>query len=433
MRSVAILCAFALAGCYDDTPGLRLVIQDPGVGAVTVELFLATRPSMANAIGANAARMNEGRIKLPGDSFYLDGPGDGTTPLTVLDVVDGKVVWNLQADPDGPSEMKLVVAVAYDAQGEAVGVAKMSDVKVPVNDTVAYVLELQQARQLAPSPNKEPAGLRVWPWRKANAPTTAACLGLEHSDGEGRVERIWLVPEDDPDCDEVAVECDEFYWRANQSGPVNVGNANCFEGSPVPISGGGTLMTDCRLGARACVDGVPPGTCVAFDQPRYCVANALCNPGLCLARPEMCVNAVQSSTYAICDLPTMTNGAPCADTGNIVPLTIDLSPIAQQCRAADFVAWDTIAGGVAPSPTHVHYNATFTISNLDPTECTFDVTMTGVVENQLARTILLALDVTLATDHLLIPVVLTSQGGDCDVQPSCTIVNGVEESLESCN
>jgi hypothetical protein len=436
VRSSALLCAAALAcaGCYDDTPGLRLVIRDPGIGAVSVELFIATRHSMSDAVGADAARDNEGRTKLRGDSYYLDGPGDGTTPMTVLDVVDGKVVWNLQADPDGPTKMKLVVAVAYDGQGQAVGVAKMYDVEVPANDTVAYVLELEEANQLAPSETREPAGVRVWPWRKESAPTTAACLAVEYSSGSHAVDRIWLVPEDDPDCDEVEVECDKFYWHADESS-TNGGldDANCMHGvTQTPPAGGAPITTECLLGSRPCVDGTPPGTCLPLTQPKYCVANALCNPALCTLRPDECQNAIASTAVA-CTRPTDQAGRQCEDGSGSGVLVVDLrSLFPDGCSKVEFVAWDTLAAGVNPSPTHVDNLATFSMGSFEPQNCKFTVTLDGTVGTVLSRTTkLIGLDITLATDHVLLPLLLTV-GGTCADDASCVTTTVPGEGLDRC-
>lgn len=255
---------------------------------------------MTSSVGADVSRPGERRDKLRGDTYFLDGPADGTTPMTVLDIVDGQVVWNLQ-DPDGPSSLALVVAVAYDGQGKVVGIAKMYDVDVPANDAVAYVLQLEAAKQMAPSDTTDPPGLRVWPWRKANAPMTAACLGIEHSDGSGRVERLWLVPEDDPDCDEATIECDEFLYRADYSDAAS----SCI----IPAEVAGTAHIPCKLGQKSCQDNVTAGGCVPRSAPPYCLANALCDPEACLDDPSSCQN-VDSSGVG-CDMPVDENGAVC--------------------------------------------------------------------------------------------------------------------------
>ena len=416
-------------GCYDDTPGVRLVIKDPGFGAAKVELFLGTRHKGMTGVAPNASRMTELRRKLQGDTYFLDGPNDGMTPITELPVVDGKVVWNLQAAGSSASDVKIVVAIAYDAQGTAIAMAKKVDVTVPANDAEAYVLTLEPATQLAPSAAMQPPGVRVWPWRKVGAPDTTACLGIERSDGAGQLERQWLVPEDDPDCDEVAVECDEFFWHADASiRDGGVEDANCFDGAPGPMN----TTTACRLGARTCVDGSAPGTCFPLAQPQYCLADALCNPGACMADPAACTN-VLPSTYVTCTAPTDGQGTPCSAAGNTRELFVDLEPLVPACRAVDFVAWDVLGGGVVPSPTHVDGSAMFTITSLDPTRCLFTIRPAGTIDNLFAnKTFLIGLDVTLATDHLLIPLVVTSAKTVCGVEPMCGIVPGANEGLDRC-
>lgn len=436
MRSGALACVLCLAACYDDAPGARLVIRDPGFGAHKVELFVATRDAEMGGVAPDKARTDEIRGKLRGDAYFLDGPGDGTTPITELPVVGGQVVWNLQADPETP-KAKIIVAVAYDQQGTAIAIAKMEHLEIPTNDTVGYVLHLEAATQIAPSDSVEPPGVRVWPWRKASAPTTAACLGLEYSNGTNDLRRLWLVPEDDPDCDEVEVECDDFFWFANDTSTSGgVEEANCFSNTPMPRPNDPTsqIRTQCFLGERACVDGMPPGTCSALTQPKYCVANAMCNPNECTMRPDQCTNAIDSS-FTLCTQPVDDSGSECTTGVGAGPMMVDLFPLVPVCKEVKFVAWDVLAGGVNPVDAHVESGATFTFGPIESQKCRFEAFMDGSIAMIGQRTtLLLALDVTLPMDdHLLVPLVMNVIS-TCDEIAFCTTtMAAANESIASCH
>lgn len=423
MRSGVLLCiaAFACVGCYDDAPGLRVVIRDPGLGADKVELFVATRSAMTSSVGADVSRPGERRDKLRGDTYFLDGPADGTTPMTVLDIVDGQVVWNLQ-DPDGPSSLALVVAVAYDGQGRVVGIAKMRDVDVPANDAVAYILRLEEAKQIAPSDLPDPPGIRVWPWRKANAPTTAACLGIEHSDGSGHLERMWLVPEDDPDCDEAEIECDKFLYRADYSQAAST----CI----VPAVVAGSSQIPCKLGQKVCMDGVSAGECTPRAAPTYCLANALCDPEECLTDTSAC-KSVDSSKIE-CEIATEGDGAVC-DTASVGggPLPVALSNgsalFPGGCQAVQFAAPDP--SGFISVPTVSVGGVTFSIDGLSTTQCSFSIQPSGQFDLIAANgaPLLLVLDVTRNGAHYLVPIFLKLSQGACgDRAPMCNAARGTD-------
>ncbi len=404
------------------------MIRDPGVGAEKVELFLATRAATTSSIGANVSRTNETRDKLRGDSYFLDGPGDGTTPMTMLDVVDGQVVWNLQADPARPSRMKLVVAVAYNGQGQVVGIAKMYDVDVPADDAVAYVLQLEGAKQIAPSDSMDPAGLRVWPWRKANAPTTAACLGIEHSDGNGHLERTWLVPEDDPDCDEATIECDEFLYRADYSDAASTCIIPAVVVSPTHIP--------CKLGQKSCQDNVTAGACVPLSPP-YCLASALCDPEACFDDPAACEN-IKSSGVS-CEMAVQKGGGVCDQVSlGGGPLRVALGSsnglFPTGCDAVAFATPDPVRGFI-PTSTAMIGGALFAIEGLSNTQCAFSIEPTGLFDANMSggTPLLLVLDVTSGGAHYVVPVFVKVRAGACESSsPICVTIQSPDADLAGC-
>lgn len=405
---------------------MRLVIRDPGFDADHVELFISTRNADIEYLGANQARMNEMRDKLRGDSFYLDGPGDGITPLTRLDLSDGRVVWDLRADA-GETYVELLVAVAFDANNTAVALAKMSGFDVPTNDTVATVLTLEPAMQMPPSEAPQPEGLRVWPWRKPNT-EAAACLGIEYSDGREVKERKWLVPEDDPDCDEVQLECDKYLYHADYS--------QAAEPCVVPPVTS-PIHLPCRAGTKVCEDDVSAGACVPMT-PQYCLANALCDPDPCFLNVDNCLMTADSSLMT-CNLPLQQDGTGC-DIGTVGegPLEVTLSTsnglFPNGCQSVLFATLDSNAGLVT-SPTTTVAGATFSIEAFTPTDCSFDLALVGQFDSSMlsGNRILLVLDVARLGGHLVVPVFIKlDQGGCADRQATCSPLRGAVSEFAGC-
>ncbi len=406
---------------------MRLVIRDPGFGADHVELFISTRNADTNAIGPDRARADEERSKLRGDGFFLDGPGDAITPLTRLEVSGDRVVWDLRADGEHPAKIKLLVAVAFDANNTAVGIAKMYDFEVPVNDTIATVLVLEEATQVPPSDAAQPPGVRVWPWRKADA-SAAACLGIEFSDGRDVKERTWLVPENDPDCDDFEIECDKHLHHADYS--------SLAETCVVPSVVGSANTIPCMLGSKSCEDGVNAGVCSARTAPRYCLANAFCEPDACIQNPEQCQQL--DTSLVSCSLSLEQDGKRCGvSTTAMGPLTIMLSSITSPgmfpggCQGVAFAS--NMSTNVTPTPSITVAGATFSIQSFDPTTCSFSIEMNGQYDTAVGSQILFALDITRPNHHLVVPVFVQLHPGECDGDPpSCEVSRATVSELDGC-
>jgi hypothetical protein len=427
VRGAALVLIASLAGCYNDTPGMRLVIRDPGFGAHHVELFIATRQADTDRIGPDRSRMGEQRGKLQGNSYFLDGPGDDITPVTRLDFSGKRVVWDLQAEGDGPSKIKILVAIAYDANNTAIAVAKMEHFEVPAHETIAVVLDLESATQMPPSDNALPDGVRVWTWRKMDA-SAAACVGIEYSNGNDVAERKWLVPENDPDCDDVRLECDEHLHRADYS---EAATSCIIPATPNPNH------IPCKLGEKVCQDDISAGECVALAAPAYCIADALCDPDACFLDPAGCQQIDSSGVE--CELAIQQDGTICpeATTGS-GPLPVELSNSGALfpggCEAVAFAVSD-MATAFRSSPTATVGGATFSITGLQMPQCSFSIVVTGQFDSMAANNLplVLALDVTNPPFHYIIPVFLSLKPAQCiDREPACNSSRGSNIELGAC-
>lgn len=306
MKVRVALALLVLAGCGSDTPGMRLDVRDGGTGAVRVELYLgrAKCPECADIQPAIA------QDKLHGDGYFLDGSATAGTPETAVAMDGGRAVFELRAPDVTDTALPVVVILGLDAQDQVVAAQKLVDVPVPHADTVWWKIDLEPATAEVATDTATPAGQRVQVWRRT-APDTAACVGYEYSDGHN-VTRTWLVPEDDPDCDEfpAAVDCDKLAYHA--MGTAAIGAARCVTDQyTIPKTTG----TTCLLGGNACVDGTPSvnSTTCARVAPYYCVPDLLCTNSSCRSAPVQCITNL-SVTQMQCDMPyDAATGVPCTD------------------------------------------------------------------------------------------------------------------------
>lgn len=408
---------------------MRLVIRDPEGVADHVELFLSTRMADTDRIGANVPRSGEPRAKHAGAAFFLDGPMDGITPLTRLDMTSDQVVWELRAEGPGDTKVKLLVAVAFDANNAAVAIAKMTDVTIPAHDTVATVLELEPALQLPPSEARMPGGIRVWAWRKHDA-AAAACLAIEESTA-ATIKRWWLVPPDDPDCDDVQLECDKYLYQADYSSQAEVCIVPAMPNLPNPMP--------CRVGSKVCQDEVSAGECTPHTNPQYCLANAFCEPSDCFQNTSECEQLDSSRVH--CDLALQQDGSTCPEmTMGFGPLLVNptlaggLFPGA--CEAVAFASQDMTAG-IVSSPTIDVNGATFGIEGFAPASCTFKIEITGgqydASTASSGEPIVLPIDITRGSSHLVVPVFVKISPGACDDRPpTCDATRASVSELSNC-
>jgi hypothetical protein len=343
---VALLAA-ALGGCFSDR-GVAIEVAVGATGATTVELFLGAAACDADANTGGIACTTvapppDGSVALAGDIWFRDD----AVPY-VAQVSGGTATFQIRAAT--PTTVPIAIAVGYvgDAPGpqaaRPVGTATLRDLAVPVHNARILTTSLVAAGPvlLAPGDTRNLTEDRVLVWRKQSPPSS--CLVVEHWD-HGAVDRDLVVPEDDPDCDDVpAPECNAAAYH----GASKVGGARARPDCTT-TSGGSA----CVLGAFGCQDDVPGNdrTCVALPA-RTCVPDALCTA--CPALDEACLRAqIAPATNPVarieCKVPARVG------TGKLVPCsgkaetTIDLDAFFPDgtCPAPELAALPAGGGGTS--------------------------------------------------------------------------------------
>ncbi len=318
----ALALTLLLAACGSDDPGLRLQIKAGDTSAVTIELYLGTRP--CNGCDGRLAPKGV-TAKLDGEVWYLDGNAVAGTPNTAAVLDGGSYTYDLRAeDPTKDGILAHVLVVGYDGQKKIVGVAELADVPVYHAATEWRRVTLGPAAEATSSDRTTPTGERVYVWRRTD-PNLAACVGYERASDSG-VKRYWFVPEDDTDCDQVATaECDKYAYKA--SGKAELDSANCVTAQfPVP----GTTGKACLLGGPACIDGVDGAAACGPVGPSYCLPDAICSNANCAQNLGTCLRDGQTMPVPRikCDVPfnTQATGMPCPTTPSR-HAEIDLGPL----------------------------------------------------------------------------------------------------------
>lgn len=428
-----VLSLVLFVGCWNDEPGLHLEVRAGGTGATRIELYLATRPC-TNC--ANLLKPKSVRTKLPGAVWLLDGDMMARTPNTVYDVKAGEVVFDLLPPAAEDVDIEYVVAVGYGADGKVVGVAKLTGVTVPHASAKFWKIALDGAADQASSMAPKPEGNRVWVWRRSAATTSAlaACVGIEHSDGKA-VERTWLVPADDTDCDEVPanVECDRFSYQA--MGTSDLAQANCVTALVKPP---GVTTTTCLLGGPACTDGHADMTCGPVD-PFYCVPSAYCSNPSCMGMNTLpqCVVTDLSSHLKV-TFPSETDLDWCSNVGSVAPrVRVDLDslfrfsglPAVTSCSSIEFI--QLAIQNIDPKPDLQSGSAKFHAEAL-AAPCKFDLVWD---EGPLPMMDLFAgLDITLKNGlHLALPLRITVAPNTCAGGAPQAVVSRVPgDSITNC-
>ena len=420
-----------LVACWNDEPGLHLEVRAGSTGAARIELYLATRPCTACMDRLKPMGV---RNKLPGDAWLLDGDTVVPTPNTVYDVNRGKVVFDLIPPDAKDVEIAHLVAVGYDGAGTVVGVARLEGVTIPSGRAEFWKITLDDAADLKSSPALQPEGNRVWVWRRT-APLTstlAACVGIEHSDGK-KVERLWLVPEDDTDCDGLEQECDRFDYNA--MGTTDLGNASC---TTMAVKPPGITAPTCLLGGQACTDGIGDTACGPVV-PYYCVPDGLCSDPTCAngTTLPLCINANRSSYLKIV-FPTETSLEQCQNAGSLLrKVLVDLHTLFREpaqsavtsCSSISFVALDI--QNLDPKPDLQAGSAQFHVEALTA-PCAFSLVWD---QGALPMTDLyVALDVELANGlHLALPVHLEALPNMCAfMYPTATVKLNPGDGITNC-
>ncbi len=269
MRAALIL--LAVAAC-DDGIVIEVVIP-PDSPATQVELFLGFgKPcktdvnmdgtdELCPGIGPPTDTPFAGRQVLPGQVFHVDD----TKPF-VADV-DGGSAWFQVESAD--VELPVVIAVGTGPDGpESVAIAK----QLSIADSPQHLrIHLEPAGTGLIKPVPVGNNVQIWPDPSPDRdPGIETCVGAEFAG-----ERIFVVPESNPDCDNVAAtdECKRFVFEAEEvARQVVLGESTCtFDDTG--LTGDGTPI--CRLGGQVC-DESEGGVIGCANTDVVCVSNHMC-------------------------------------------------------------------------------------------------------------------------------------------------------------
>lgn len=298
------LAAIAVAGCFSDR-GLAIEVDVDKTGATMVELFIGQTECDAD----HSAKIScesigpkyEGTApppaqRLDGRIWFRDAEARYTAP-----VKDGVATFQLQAAAGTTLPIVIAVGSTDPAGVNAVGTATLLDLTPPTTTARVVTTRLISATttldDMGPAPSD---GDRVQVWTKQTRPSS--CVMVEHwQGGVLQPPRDFVVPADDPDCDDVDPECDAAAWRGTENFGAAEPSVNCFDG--------GTNGDPCRLGTKQCSDinptaqtcgALPPTSTIA--QPIDCVPSLLCL-STCLPDDSGCLHDRLESGDATLDMP----------------------------------------------------------------------------------------------------------------------------------
>lgn len=406
-----VLPLLLLAGCWNDEPGLHLQVSTGGTGAVRVELYLATR-----ACGTCANTMKPAGVGqvLDGDVWFLDGDKVARTPSTVVAVSGNKVVFDLLPPGSTAVDVKYIVALGYSASDEVVGVARLSDVTIPAGTAKFWKVELDAATQQASSDDPTVQGDRVWVWRRPadSVGELASCVGLEVAD-KSTISRLWLVPEDDTDCDGVAAgECDAYNFMA--MGHATVSDASCVKPNTDDPKIG---MQTCLVGGPACIDGSGETPCGPV-LPYYCAPTGACDM-VCRGDLPACI-ADGGISYVKITMPTGQTGEKCqmdpaqsavvVDLGALLP---SATTFQARCKSIRFA--NTEIGSLEVTSDFRPPGAVFTASSVaQGATCKFTLSWAQGAPDNDNNYGFFDLELDNGT-HELVPLYVQMVGGNCTI------------------
>jgi hypothetical protein len=282
--AVPLAIALGMTGCFSD----QGVVIEVDIGRVTtaksVELYLGTNScnttSKTELACAGIAPPPSGSSVLRGDVWLRDA----LLPYTA-EVKGHTATFHLRTDT--PSMVPIVIAVGLSADGTGVGTATMNKLDVPARGARIVTTTLTEARPVRPGDSTTATEDRVLVWKKENP--ASSCVVVEHWNA-GKAERSFVVPDEDPDCDDVpAPECNPIAWRGTRpagASPI----PDCFSLDSI------NNMPACMLGSHGCSEtGTPTGDSCATQSTSTCVPSTLCG---CTKPLATCIQDAFSDTMA---------------------------------------------------------------------------------------------------------------------------------------
>ena len=392
-----IAATVALAACDQ---GVSLEVDIGATGATRVELFVASHDPCT---ACDKVRSPTAAAPLAGTVYFADRDATFDT-----DVSGGVATFNLQPGA-GDNGIRTLVIVGL-AGDKVVGATVMPAFEV-TNDATRVKISLEAANDDAlggqpPSPDP----YRIALWRKQQD-DRAGCVAVERWDMGVMSSRQYVVPEADPDCDDVAQdqECRPFEYLT-EIRPDET-SFTCIDTFP---AGSGDA---CMLGGKTCVDGEgPASTC---GPTKFCVPEDVCGAGCTATTPgclaDQLANATAPLAHIDCKLPMILQASglvTMCDGASIVP--VDMGTPFDAGRSCTAARLTSIAAGQAMFGPFVDLRArtSTTADKLRVTaptafhaSCGFDLTITGSMDPNLSTLELAGIDLALTNDqHILLPV-----------------------------
>jgi hypothetical protein len=416
----SVVAAALAAGCFSDH-GLGIEVDVGDTGATKVELYLGkTRcDPTSNAVDIDCTRIAppDGKVALAGSIWFRDD-------LLPYSAVANGHTAAFQLRADAATTLPIVIAVGLVTTGDtvrAVGTATLHDFAIPVNGARVATIALTATNPVVPeqTDTQNLSEDRAMVWTKTTPPSS--CVVVEHWD-HGQVARDFVVPTEDPDCDDVTPECNPAAYRGSSA----VGGAPTRSDCVVPAE------QHCVLGAFGCMDVPTTTTDTCLAQPRRtCLPDALCE---CSGLAGDCIrNAIDTEPTASmiphleCDVPTTLALGVCNGRDND---TIDLSPrFPDGCGRQPRLSSLQLTG---VSPDHKFANAEIELSGAS-NECMFKITWkSGVLPaDALTEDGFVVLD--LASGGVLLPIVFNFRIDTCLITPfHCKLVDNPSDSLWTC-
>jgi len=413
----AAVLAICFLGC-SHPEGVAIEVHPGATSADTVELFIGRTACKDPDCGGIDPPGVAGR--LPGTVAYRDGDAIDSAPM-----VDGVATFRL-VPAKRAETLPLVIAVGF-TNGDPDSVAIIRDLDVSSEPELVYATLSGATSHVVSVPTNMsiPDGDRVEVWREHSAPMSS-CVVVQRW-RSGQPEHLFVVPTDDPDCDDVPngpLECNQDVFHASTA-PKDLHNDNCIARFPdqrEPI---------CRLGGPGCTDGV--GTTQCAPSP-YCVPGVVCalTTGCAPQTSPMCIRMAFANIAAItrvtCQVP-LDVGQPCM---NMVPTTIDFSPVfgpaMATCNQMSFDPLELNESQLGFQPT-LRFNSGFELIPAGPPQQPCSLDATWVVHGPVTQAEddhgLLQIDVDNG-QHIIVPVVVAYLPGQCPTTAfKCVVDFGV--------
>jgi len=412
MRATTLV-VICLAGC-SSPKGVAIEVHPGATPAETVELFIGRTACKDPDCGGIQPPGVDG--KLSGTVTYRDGD-----PIDSAPMVDGVVTFKLVPD-GGDEKLPLVIAVGFD-NGEPDSVAIIHDLEISSEPQLVYATLSGASNHIKSLPTSAvvPDGDRVNVWRELAAPMSS-CVVVQRW-RNNQPEHLFVVPTDDPDCDDVPngpLECNQDVFHASTA-PRDLAQDSCiasFKKDGVEV---------CRIGGVGCTDGVGMTPCAPSP---FCLPDIVCaSVDGCKTPDPACIgNRTMNLTNIpriTCVLPTE-SGQPCAgnDTASI-DLGQVFGPEMATCTALGF---DTaLSGSLMFAPTLHFANGVEIIPTGPQPPCAFDISWLnpGTTNPMLDDRALIQITVDNG-EHIIVPFIVHYLPGQCGGVPiTCSVDYGV--------